>query len=251
MPTYLDIYIDQNASFNNTINLVDRFENPINLTNYIVISELKTSYISKTAVASFYTTIANNAYGSITLSLPYQTTSNLKSTRHVYDVLLLDTTANTVTRALEGTAYVGAGVTCPNANNAFANTTLNTSQSAYTLLNNVATLAQAAFDKANTGVTMLRTTRTISSNTTANTALLTDSVIFVNKTFGGPIIINLPANTPAGFLLTIKDTKGDCSTNNITLTANGNFIEGSNTFIMSVNRMSLDIISDAINWNLI
>lgn len=114
IPNYLDIFIEQNSSFTNTITLLDNNNNPINLTNYIISSQLKPSYIanSNTSV-TFSSNVSNNINGVITLSLPWSATSNLKATRWVYDVLLFNVTSNNITRILEGTAYVSAGVTSP------------------------------------------------------------------------------------------------------------------------------------------
>ncbi len=109
--SYLDLFMDKGASFNTAITLTDVNGNPINLSNIIVNSTMKRSYVTANVAATFTISVANNQSGLIQLSLPYQVTQNLKTIRYVYDVVMRDLTSNVVSRVLEGTCYVSAGVT--------------------------------------------------------------------------------------------------------------------------------------------
>ncbi len=108
---YLDIFIEQNATYNTAIALTDVNGSPINLTNHIVSGKIKTSYVSANVVANFTTQFANTQGGIVYISLPYNVTANIKTNRYVYDIIDLDTTQNSVTRVLEGTLYITPGVT--------------------------------------------------------------------------------------------------------------------------------------------
>lgn len=107
---YLDLFLDQGATFNSAITLVDVNGNALNLVNYVVSSEMKKSYITSNVAATFIITSANGVSGMVNLNLPYQVTQNLKPIRYVYDVVIRNTIDNTVSRVLEGTIFVQAGV---------------------------------------------------------------------------------------------------------------------------------------------
>ena len=107
---YIDLFLDQGATFNTAITLTDVNGNALNLANYQVSSKVKKSYITSNVAATFIITVANNLSGMINLSLPYQVTQNLRPQRYVYDVIIKDA-SNTASRVLEGTVYVDAGVT--------------------------------------------------------------------------------------------------------------------------------------------
>jgi hypothetical protein len=76
------------------------------MTGYTGQGELRTSYAAINAI-SFGVALSN---GQIALSLDANTTSQLKRSRYVYDVVLTDS-SNNVTRVLEGVAYVDPTVT--------------------------------------------------------------------------------------------------------------------------------------------
>lgn len=111
MSGYLDIFIDQGASYNTAIALTDVSNSPINLSNHLVVGQIKSSYYSANVIATFDISFANVQGGEVFISLPYTTTANIKSKRYVYDVLDKDLSSNSVTRVLEGTVYITPGVT--------------------------------------------------------------------------------------------------------------------------------------------
>lgn len=91
--------------------------------------------------------------------------------------------------------------------------------------------------------------RTISS--ASATIAATDMTILVAYTTTGAVTLTLPAVASASqHHYFIKDSGGSAGTNNITVTpADGN-IDGSSSFVMNSNRMSLHISCDGSNWHI-
>jgi hypothetical protein len=103
-----DIVIDQGTTFSTIVNLVDAANNPINLTGFTAVAQMKKWYTSLTYTP--FTTSINATAGSITLSLTANVTSNIIHGEYVYDVDVIDI-SNNVTRVVEGIATVTPGVT--------------------------------------------------------------------------------------------------------------------------------------------
>jgi hypothetical protein len=108
---YQEIFLEQGASFNTSITLDDVYGEAYNLQNYSAFSQIRKSYYSSNATATF-STIVNGALGVITLSLNAPTTANIKPGRYLYDVLIYSKTdaANNTIRVLEGTINVTPSV---------------------------------------------------------------------------------------------------------------------------------------------
>lgn len=111
MAAYTEIIMDQGTTFNTEITLNDDTSSaPINLSGYIVRSQMRRSYYSANASATFTCTITDAANGELTLSLTDGQTSNIKAGRYLFDLETVDT-SNVVTRVLEGIITVTPGVT--------------------------------------------------------------------------------------------------------------------------------------------
>lgn len=111
MAAYVELYADQGATFNNIINLSDDITNSvINITGYSVSSQMRRSYYSTNATATFTCTITDAANGEIKLSLTAGQTANIKSGRYLFDVNIVDTGGIT-NRVLEGIITVTPSVT--------------------------------------------------------------------------------------------------------------------------------------------
>lgn len=111
MAAYVELYMDQGATFNNVINITDDITNgSINLTNYIVRSQMRRSYYSINASAIITCSITNPANGEITMSMTAANTSNIKAGRYLFDLETEDS-YGTVTRVLEGIITVTPQVT--------------------------------------------------------------------------------------------------------------------------------------------
>ena len=111
MAAYAELYLDQGTTFNNIINLTDDLTNAyINVSGYVVRSQMRRSYFSANISANIICTITDAANGEITMSLPAANTSALKAGRYLYDVEVVDTTGTT-SRILEGIITVTPEVT--------------------------------------------------------------------------------------------------------------------------------------------
>jgi hypothetical protein len=111
MAAYVELFMDQGATFNNVINLTDDFTNtPINLTSYSITSQLRRSYYSANASANLICTIVNAPSGEVALFLSAANTANLKPGRYLFDVKTTDS-YNVTNRILEGIVTVTPQIT--------------------------------------------------------------------------------------------------------------------------------------------
>lgn len=113
MAAYVELYMDQNATFSNIINISDDITNAnVNVAGYTVTSQLRRSYYSQNAAANLVCAITNPATGEITMSLDAANTANIPAGRYLFDVKIKDT-SNVVSRILEGIITVTPAVTKP------------------------------------------------------------------------------------------------------------------------------------------
>jgi hypothetical protein len=111
MAAYVELFMDQGATFNNVINLSDDLTNAnINISGYIVRSQMRRSYYSANASANLTCQITDASTGKITLSLEPNETANIKAGRYLFDVEIT-TPANTAVRLIEGIITVTPRVT--------------------------------------------------------------------------------------------------------------------------------------------
>jgi hypothetical protein len=103
-----NIIVDQGSSFQTSINVTDDDENPIDLTNYTAVAQMRKHYTSSNAVS--FTTTISPALGVVTLALTANATNAIPAGRYVYDCELTDNNG-TVTRLVEGIVTVTPGVT--------------------------------------------------------------------------------------------------------------------------------------------
>lgn len=107
---YSELFLEQGADFNASITLDDVGGAAFNLINYSASYQMRKSYYSSNAAATFSVSTGNNpALGIITLSLSAANTANIYAGRYVYDVYV--STANNRTRVLEGIINVSPQVT--------------------------------------------------------------------------------------------------------------------------------------------
>lgn len=104
----VNIQIQQGSNFNANYILEDATTNSItNLTGYSAIAKIAKHPGS--SIKTNFTTTITTSVGSIGIALTSGQTSVLKPGRHVYDVLLTDS-SGTKTRVIEGSVIVSAGV---------------------------------------------------------------------------------------------------------------------------------------------
>lgn len=111
MAAYVELYMDQGATFNNVINLTDDVTNTyVNVSGYTVRSQMRRSYYSTNATANLVCTVTDAANGEITMSLGASNTAAIKAGRYLFDLETIDT-SNTVSRVLEGIITVTPEIT--------------------------------------------------------------------------------------------------------------------------------------------
>jgi len=106
---YQNLLLEQGTTFLVSIVLDDIYGNNYNLTNFLATSQMRKSYYSSNGVISFSTSV-DIPTGTITLSLPANTSANLIPGRYVYDTIITDN-ENNVVRVLEGVIDVSPSVT--------------------------------------------------------------------------------------------------------------------------------------------
>jgi hypothetical protein len=107
---YSELFLEQGSSFNASIELDDVAGESFNLATYTASSQMRKSYYSSNAAATFTVSTGNNPLlGIITISLDSANTANIYPGRYVYDVYLTNT--QTRVRVLEGIVNVSPQVT--------------------------------------------------------------------------------------------------------------------------------------------
>ena len=102
-----------------------------------------------------------------------------------------------------------------------------------------------------TSIIPLHTTSGRTLNTTAvavatYSILVSDHVLFVN--YGGAVTVTLlDAQAVDGRIITIKDTSGDASSNNITITSQTNDVDGGSV-VINTNYGKVTVVSDGNDW---
>ena len=111
MTAYVELYLDQGATFNNIVNVTDDVTNvSLNLANYVIRSQMRRSYYSANASATFECSISNASTGEITMYMSSANTANLKAGRYLFD-MEASSPGGVVTRILEGIITVTPEVT--------------------------------------------------------------------------------------------------------------------------------------------
>ena len=111
MASYVELFVDQGTTFNNTINLTDDVTNAyINVSGYTITSSMRRSYYSANASANITCTITDAPNGEITMSMSANTTGAIKAGRYLFDVKMVDV-AQITSRVLEGIITITPKVT--------------------------------------------------------------------------------------------------------------------------------------------
>lgn len=85
--------------------------------------------------------------------------------------------------------------------------------------------------------------------TTPFNVLLGDYLLAVN--LAAPSSIVLPIGAPIGTVFIVKDTSGDASTNNITITAPGSTIDGAATYVINIDYASVTLVQTSTEWSVV
>lgn len=107
---YSELFLEQGATFNTSITLDDINGDAFNLVTYTASSQMRKSYYSSNAAATFsVSTGADPSIGVITISLDSANTANIYPGRYVYDVYVNNGVSRV--RVLEGIVNVTPQVT--------------------------------------------------------------------------------------------------------------------------------------------
>ena len=110
MAVYANIPIDQGTDFSSDVTVEGSDGIVFNLTGYTARGQIRKSYASTTSVP-FVASINTPSNGKITISLTSATTAAMKPGRYVYDIEIVQTGTNKVTRVVEGQVEVNPRVT--------------------------------------------------------------------------------------------------------------------------------------------
>ncbi len=110
MAIIANLYIDQGTDYSITVDCTEASGEVLDLTGYTAAAQMRKTYSSSTASATFTTSI-NASAGQVTLSLNDTQTSALESGRYVYDLNITKTSTSSTTRVVEGQAVLTPGVT--------------------------------------------------------------------------------------------------------------------------------------------
>lgn len=102
MANIANLLIDQGTDFETIVTYSDDTGVANDLTDYTARSQIRKSYYSANATASFTVNITDAVNGEITISLDSATSSNVKAGRYLYDLELVNNTTSKVTRLIEG-----------------------------------------------------------------------------------------------------------------------------------------------------
>lgn len=111
MAGFIELTIDQGATFSASVDLANDDGSAINVTGYQFTSQLRKSYYSANATATLQITVTNAASGNLLLQLDSANTSNIKPGRYLFDLKMNNTSTSTTTRVLEGIVTVTPQVT--------------------------------------------------------------------------------------------------------------------------------------------
>jgi hypothetical protein len=107
---FVELNIEQGATFSTEVTINDINGNPKDLENYTVRSQIRKSYYSTTAI-NFDISIDSPSDGLITMEISAANTSNISPGRYVYDTVIEENSTGVVTRIFEGIATVLPSVT--------------------------------------------------------------------------------------------------------------------------------------------
>jgi len=107
---FVELFIEQGASFSTDVDVSDANGNPKDLTDYSVFSQIRKSYYSSTFY-SFEVDVDNPVNGNIRIYMDPDLTTTISPGRYVYDVVIKNNETNEVVRIFEGIATVLPRVT--------------------------------------------------------------------------------------------------------------------------------------------
>ncbi len=90
----------------------------------------------------------------------------------------------------------------------------------------------------------------VHQTTISYTVLPADFIIAVGA-ISGPITVSLEASPALGHIVVVKDVFGSAATHNITISGNGNNIDGASTFVVNLSFTSITLAWTGSQWSII
>ena len=109
MAIYADLFVDQGSYFTTTVEVSTLGVFGVDLSEYSARGTIKKAYSSSSFI-SFDIDIPLPENGQVEISLSSDVTASMKPGRYVYDVEIIETATNKVTRVVEGQLEVMPGV---------------------------------------------------------------------------------------------------------------------------------------------
>ena len=109
MATVHNIVIDQGTTFSLELTVTNDDGTAKNLANYTVASQMRKSYDSSSATATFTASVVTGSSGIYKLVLSNSTSADISAGRYVYDIVI--TAWSTKKTVVEGNVLVSEGVT--------------------------------------------------------------------------------------------------------------------------------------------
>lgn len=106
MATKYNIQIDQGSTFSHNFVLKDASNTVIDISGYSSRGQIRAEYTDANADINLTTLITDAANGVVNISLTSAQTKDLTAQRYVYDVELINTTDDSVTRVVQGNVHV-------------------------------------------------------------------------------------------------------------------------------------------------
>tara|TARA_B100000424_G_scaffold87625_1_gene65556 strand:- start:989 stop:1324 length:336 start_codon:yes stop_codon:yes gene_type:complete len=110
MAVISNIFIDAGTDFTTTVTVTDSTGSAVNLSGYSHAAQIRKSYDSSSATASFTTTTSDASAGQFTLALSNSQTAAIPHGRYVYDAVITSG-SGTKTRVVEGIVTINPRVT--------------------------------------------------------------------------------------------------------------------------------------------
>lgn len=107
MAKKVNLIVDQGSTFSAAFELLDEFDEPLDLSAYTARGQMRKHYSSNTA----YPFTCSLETGELVISIDAVQTANISPERYVYDIELVDASANSVVRIVEGFVTVTPEVT--------------------------------------------------------------------------------------------------------------------------------------------
>lgn len=108
MAGFVELIIEQGATYSTFVTVKDSNGSVSNLTNYTASAQMRKSYYSSNYVP-FTVSIPSPATGNISMAMSANTTANVAPGRYVFD-LKMQSPGGVVTRVVEGVISVTPGV---------------------------------------------------------------------------------------------------------------------------------------------